>query len=437
VTYLGEAKPTGFGWLYTPDNGQTYGWDSTGVATGAYRLTCVATANGVRHTSPDRIFTVDNVTSHQWQSFCLDHVPSTPADYEQAFGFRRGGWAGADGAHPIPLPDGRVMWLFGDTLAGQIDASNALLPGWRMPSNSAVIQSGTCFTPLMGGTPQAPTHLLTDSAGTRFWPASGYVDTSVTPAVLRLTASKVLIDASCGFGWRIGGIQVFTLSLPDLRVVSSVSAPFNQTLTNVPSFGSWLLRDGGYVYLYGGAGGLRCEYDPAGPYPKGTYLARTTPGNLAAGPWEYRTATGWSSNIASAVKMSFDNDAALWYQATVKYGSGYLTTGRETPWGLFGPPVNAWFSTSPAGPWTQLRSNGQPVNIVPTTVEFPQSRMFYGGIVITQGVPGATPSQPLLVFSTNGVGCNPSEGTPCTPDNDIAHNVMLYGPHFVRPTGLP
>jgi hypothetical protein len=39
---LGPAKGTIYGWLYTPDGGQTFGWDTAGIANGSVALTCVA-----------------------------------------------------------------------------------------------------------------------------------------------------------------------------------------------------------------------------------------------------------------------------------------------------------------------------------------------------------------------------------------------------------
>jgi hypothetical protein len=407
---LGAATPSIYGWILR--------WNAV-RSPGAYRLNCVATGpTGVRHSSPTVLVTIDNVTRHDWASYCSDHVATTPADYEAAFSYRRGGWAGADGAHPIRLPDGRTMWMFGDTYAGQVDANNALLPGWRMPSNSVVIQSGTCFTPVMGGTPAAPREFLTNAAGHRFWPANGYVDETVSPPVLRITATQV--NGECGW-FRLVGVRVFTLSLPALQVISDAPAPYNQAATNVPSFGTWLMRDGGFVYLYGDASGFQCTRTDPGPYPAGRYVARTTPSRLATGPWEFWNGTGWSAAITAAAPMVWQGSStAPWAQATMRYGNQFLTTSRP---GAFGPTVNAWFSAGPAGPWTQLLRNGSPADIVPAGSGFPQPRWYYGGIVINPG---------LMVFSTNGIGCSPPE-TPCTPDNDNGKNVMLYGPHFVRP----
>ena len=39
------------------------------------------------------------------------------------------GWLGADGAYSIPMPDGRVLWLFSDTITGRIGEDGSLQPG--------------------------------------------------------------------------------------------------------------------------------------------------------------------------------------------------------------------------------------------------------------------------------------------------------------------
>jgi hypothetical protein len=40
--YLGPAQQTIYGWLFTPDGGQRWTWDSAAIANGAIALTCRA-----------------------------------------------------------------------------------------------------------------------------------------------------------------------------------------------------------------------------------------------------------------------------------------------------------------------------------------------------------------------------------------------------------
>ena len=42
---LGTAQATVYGWLYMPNGGQTWGWDTATVANGSYSITCVATSS--------------------------------------------------------------------------------------------------------------------------------------------------------------------------------------------------------------------------------------------------------------------------------------------------------------------------------------------------------------------------------------------------------
>ena len=132
-----------------------------------------------------------------------------------------------------------MLWLFGDTLVGTVDAAGALSSGWRMPNNSALVQSGTCFTPVLGGPPGAPAPLIPPSGTTFYWPAEGFVDTAAGPPVLRLGALAVHA-APCGFGWEVIGIRLFTLSLPDLRATVVALAAEAELPENEPRSGASL-----------------------------------------------------------------------------------------------------------------------------------------------------------------------------------------------------
>ena len=85
--------------------------------------------------------------------YCLTNPPTTPLHYQQAFDGVRTvwtDWAGADGSFPVDLLDGRVLWLFGDTLIGRM-RSNGSIVNPRLVNNSFIVQNGACFEPMMGG----------------------------------------------------------------------------------------------------------------------------------------------------------------------------------------------------------------------------------------------------------------------------------------------
>lgn len=60
-------------------------------------------------------------------------------ELERLFAPRKTGYLGADAALSVPLPDGRTLWLFGDTLLGAMDGRIRTWTG--MPRNSAVVLS--------------------------------------------------------------------------------------------------------------------------------------------------------------------------------------------------------------------------------------------------------------------------------------------------------
>lgn len=89
------------------------------------------------------------------------------------------GWLGSDIAKSIPLGDGRVLWLFGDTFIGELEGG-ARKPGAKFINNSIAIQDpaittgddttfywgpgDTSFFPHEPGTP-----------GELYWPTSGFM----------------------------------------------------------------------------------------------------------------------------------------------------------------------------------------------------------------------------------------------------------------------
>ena len=531
ATRLGAARPTIYGWLFTPDGGTTWGWNSRSVADGPYPITCRArNAAGQTGTSPAVAITVDNTpptafialpaandevsgttlldaggadniaispfsaafridgadvgsgacggfgcilpwdTSGAAQgrhtvtatltdaagnattsapvsflvaSKCLPDLPAGPADYQRAFDARHGGWLGSDGALHIVLPDGRVLWLFGDTFTGEADANNVPLPGYRLYGGvSALVQSGRCFTPLMGGSPGARTTLIPSRVpGTVYWMTEGYVDDDVSPPVVRVWAMVVQFIPG---GFSIVGTDVITLALPSLAVVSTADAPPPSslpTVPNVPGFGASVLDDGSFVYFYGRARAVSADelaqHPEWQPMAAGPYVARATRAHAVAGPWEFWTGTGWSASVTAAAPMHLADGTVDFVQgpglSIGRYGAGYLMTGKQSVFDWFGPGVQAWYAATPQGPWHLV------ADIVPRSPTLPGNHMFYGGRLISN-VPGTSIARPMVIYSINTFPCgrpDHPEDPACTRDNDFRLNVLNYGARAVAPVNLP
>ena len=58
-------------------------------------------------------------TDVEVSSSCWDGVKTSKyCKWDKMFTRYENGWTGADATYSVPLPDGRVLWMFGDTFIG-------------------------------------------------------------------------------------------------------------------------------------------------------------------------------------------------------------------------------------------------------------------------------------------------------------------------------
>jgi hypothetical protein len=115
-------------------------------------------------------------------------------------------WLGSDGAWSIPLSDGRVLWLFGDTFVATSDKH--LRSESTMVRNTIAIQSGV--DPLISdmsfgwkGTDAAPSSFFPEDGDEWFWPSHGVALGDAL--VIFLQREKATPGQGLGFqsaGWR-------------------------------------------------------------------------------------------------------------------------------------------------------------------------------------------------------------------------------------------
>lgn len=101
---------------------------------------------------------------------CTSPTPTTAQGYEALWGsLDESEWGGADVSISVPLPDGRVVWLYGDTLSSG-----------RFVHSTAIVQDGGCLHVSNGGA-----QLLPDGdAGVVYWVEAA-----------RVTDGGVLVEA--------------------------------------------------------------------------------------------------------------------------------------------------------------------------------------------------------------------------------------------------
>ncbi|CCK26255.1 hypothetical protein BN159_1876 [Streptomyces davaonensis JCM 4913] len=265
-------------------------------------------------------------------------------------------WTGGDGTHSVRLPDGRVLWLFSDTYLGQVYGPPNPVGesyAWRdtsapMVRNSAVVmRDGRLESTL-------PAPLFADPApGQWRWPVAARVEPR-RPGSPEQVLRVVLWVRTAGQAPWIYGVpaatEVATLSLPDLRVESTVKV-FDQQLVADPSrrvlFGTTLVERDGWTYVFGGDD-RRAVSRPASR----AYVARVPEGGLAdPAAWEYWDGKKWAAGVRpravlgdgrrTGVGSAFSvvRDGPTYVLFTMAAGGDGLTT------------VTSYWACSPTGPW--------------------------------------------------------------------------------------
>ncbi|MDG9674448.1 fibronectin type III domain-containing protein [Micromonospora sp. DH14] len=211
------------------------------------------------------------------------------------YGNAGGHWTGGDRTVSVPLPDGRMAWLFSDTFLGTVNSDGSRPASSPMVHNTMVIQdqNGLRET-LHGGTASAPkSFMCDDSVGLGCWVAGAIVDGST----LRVVVNKYEATGPGSLDVKPTGNALVSLTLPDLAVAEVRDLPLGRTIT----WGQELLNEAGYTYIYGSEHTSDMKF---------AHLARVPQGGLA-GPWQFWTGSGWSaqegdsSRIASGVGTAF------------------------------------------------------------------------------------------------------------------------------------
>jgi len=313
--------------------------------------------------------------------------------------FRReiGGWIAADATFSIFLPDGRTLWLFGDTFIGEVGPDSAILPGARMIRNSGVIQEGSSLQTLYSGTREDPGDFIPTSRPdtTWYWPEHGWVEADT----LRIFVARYRHDPDgpAGFQFAYDGNDIASFTYPGLEFIRT--APVQAGLLNGVIYGDRILQEGSYTYIYG-----RREEDPGSniPYP---HLARAEPGKVMAQEWEFYTGSGWSSDASESGRI---NTYPVSQQYCVSTYMGKYILLTQDIW--LSPKIWSFTSGSPEGPWGNRK-------LLYTTPETSDGLFTYNAYVHPQFDRNR---EMLVSYNLNGDFWS------------IFSNVEIYRPRFIR-----
>lgn len=252
------------------------------------------------------------------------------------FRLNSGGWTAGDATISVPLPDGRTIWLFGDSYLADADTNNNTLPCLFQVRNCMLVQDAgnpeiltTYIDSTQAGVLRSTFKLAPDDP-TVLWPGHGF------------TFNDTLFIYLDAIGQNLDnlGVYVAKLQLPGLETEGIYPLPEQDEI--LP--GRAVLTDSasGYRYIYGNKLNW-IVWEP--------YIARMPIDGNPLAPYEYYTGSSWSTNPSEALKIMADpvSPGFSAFKFNDKYylltqENGYLTCGLgreiylydcEHPWGPF------------------------------------------------------------------------------------------------------
>jgi fibronectin type 3 domain-containing protein len=246
------------------------------------------------------------------------------------YGDQGGHWTGADSTVSVQLPDGRVAWLFSDTFLGTVNADHSRPKSAPFIHNSIVVQQGNQLVQtLHGGTTANPTSLVNATNPDEFyWIGAA----KVQDGVLKALYGRYSKSGEGPLGFTRVGTALVTFSLPALAVTNVTDLTLGQKV----GWGSAIVSDGGYDYVYG--------TEDVDGY-KFAHVARTT--NLG-GAWQFWNGTAWVADESQSARLLSGAGTSF---SVVRNGNQFVlaTHDGNTP---FGPWLVAYTAPSPTGPFT-------------------------------------------------------------------------------------
>jgi hypothetical protein len=251
--------------------------------------------------------------------------------YNDLFTRCDGGWTGGDGTRSVALPDGRILWLFGDTFLGAVRPDRSRSRSAPMVRNTFVIQSGDTLVTLHGGTAASPQAFVTpQERGSWYWPTDGLIEGNrLLVILLRFTATGPGM-----WDWRWSGTDIGTFSLPELQLEKITAA----VAVNRVIYGAAILEDADGTYIYGVEDVQSAKH---------VHIAKAGFGRLE-GAWKYWNGKGWTVDPLASKRLF--SGAALQF-SVIKAGGRYvlITSDNRNP---FDSAIVAYVSPSPIGPWS-------------------------------------------------------------------------------------
>ncbi|HUF97714.1 MAG TPA: hypothetical protein VMM60_06250 [Ilumatobacter sp.] len=278
-------------------------------------------------------------------SVCLSSTSTDMLD--TLFEAAPGNVIGADYQRAIPLPDGRVFWMFQDAIVRLPTGAH------RLVHNIAMMQDGNCFDVRYGGTPQDPDSFIFGNAtvdhGRWFWPLAA---TLGADGLLYIFAAEMIEHGSTYLEHTEPIATRVAVFDPATGDVLGAVAPADSSAS---LYGWSITSDDTWTYLY-----AQCHrqfgWQPFIGYDRDCSaiitVARVPKGHPLS-PLQYWNGAGWGADPAAAAPVVTTNGRRINADQFVAAGNRFWSVNKEGDW--WGDTVYLSWSRSPTGPFTVYR----------------------------------------------------------------------------------
>lgn len=330
---------------------------------------------------------------------CKNEVKEVHIDeaFTKRFQLNGGGFTGADGTYSVLLPDGRTVWIFGDTFLGTVTPE--LTREKTDPlyiRNCFLLDNGDSLVTLHQGKPEEFKSMLIPPIVTKsnfeinerqywYWPGDGYVQNNQ----LKVFASEFHATGDGMWDFEFMQTAIITYSLPDLAQVSIDSVPYSNALG--VHYGHAVCKTDSFVYVYG-----LHEGNP--------YAARIDSKNR----WSFLNNKHWSSDPSNTKPMIEINGSEQF--SIFAHEDTYIMIMQE---GFLSGNIFSYISDTPYGPWRNKKL------LYTTPKEYENDQLFtYNALAHPQFDKN---DELLISYNTNSFRME-----------DHYENAGIYRPRFIR-----
>lgn len=309
------------------------------------------------------------------------------------------GFTGGDGTYSIVLPDGRTLWIFGDSFIGGVTADYHRIKTSPLYIRNSFVtfEEGKLQTHQQGDPRDfksmiIPPEVADGTSGKSelalwYWPGDAFIEDGNLNVFVSKFSQENPDDM---WGFKFLDTELAEFSLPDLKPLRVNRFP---NLDSV-HYGHAICETDDHLYIYG----LK---------DKLPYVARTPSGNVR-GEWQFFNGESWVSNPKEAAPLiEFTGSEQF---SVFEFNGTYIMIMQE---GEFGRKIYSFTAATPFGPW----QNKQMIYETPPLAGC-ESCFTYNAVAHPQ----FTEDNYLLIsYNTNSMHLQ-----------DHYENALIYRPRFIR-----